>query len=117
VRAYHDAWTRGDLDTVRGLLGTGLTVESTLRSLPDGPDSAALLRFLGQFAGAITEVNLLSELYQGDRAALLYDCVTRDPAGVIRIAEQLVVRDASIVEIRRVYDAVALRRLLPQLHG
>jgi hypothetical protein len=47
-------------------------------------------------------------------AALLYDCVTASPAGVIRTAEFFRLDDDDrIAAIRLVFDAIELRKLMP----
>jgi hypothetical protein len=45
-------------------------------------------------------------------AALLYDCDTISPAGVIRTAEFFTVKDGKIKSIRLVFDATELRKLM-----
>jgi hypothetical protein len=102
---YLDAWTRGDLDAMRGLLAGDVAVECNA-GLPADPV---------ELAQALDTVTLISETYADSRAILLYDCVTREPAGTIRTVEFLEIADARISEIRRVYDLVALRRLIPGL--
>jgi hypothetical protein len=54
------------------------------------------------------------ELYGDREAALLYECVTRSPAGVIRTAEFFRLdEDGRIDAIRLVFDATELRKLMP----
>jgi hypothetical protein len=53
---------------------------------------------------------MLKELYEGEDAMMLYDCVT-GPAGTIRTAEAFTVRDGKIREIKLVFDPTELNRL------
>jgi ketosteroid isomerase-like protein len=105
ARGYLDAWTRGDLDAVRRLLASDVTVECNA-GLPADPEA---------LAQAVDTMTLISETYAGTRAVLLYDCVIREPAGTVRTVEFLEIVDSRIREIRRIYDLMALRHLLPSL--
>jgi hypothetical protein len=69
---------------------------------------------LGQLAPHLVKVDLVTETYDGGRAVLMYDCLVREPAGVIRVVDFLDVDGGTIHRVRRVYDVVALRRLLPE---
>jgi hypothetical protein len=106
VRRYVAAWTSGDTAAVRALLADDAVVESNL----DGP----FLDGLARLAAAAT-LRPVSETFTGERAALVYDCVTA--AGPVRVAEFLVVRAGRLTEVRRLYDVVALRAALPSLAG
>jgi ketosteroid isomerase-like protein len=110
ARGYLDAWTVRDLDTVRRLLDEDVEVETNLA----GPSSRArLIDSLDQLASRLVKVDLMTETYDGGSAVLLYDCLVHEPAGAIRMVDFLDVADGRIVRIRRVYDVVALHRLLP----
>jgi ketosteroid isomerase-like protein len=110
ARGYLDAWTTRDLDAVLKLLAEDVEVETNL----GGPASRArLIDTLDRLAGRLVRINLISETYDGARAVLLYDCLVHEPAGAIRMVDFLDVADDRIVRIRRVYDVVALHRLLP----
>jgi hypothetical protein len=88
-----------------------VSVESNI----SGPGSPArLVDTLGQLAAHLVKVSLVTETYDGGRAVLMYDCLVREPAGAIRMVDFLDVEDGTIHRIRRVYDVVALRRLLPR---
>jgi ketosteroid isomerase-like protein len=108
---YLDAWTGGDLDTVRRLLVHDVSVESNV-SGPGAP--ARFIDTLGQLANHLIKFNIVAETYDGNRAVLMYDCLVREPVGAIRMVEFLdLTAEGGIQRIRRVYDVVALRRLLP----
>jgi ketosteroid isomerase-like protein len=110
ARGYLDAWTTRDLDAVLKLLAEDVEVETNL----GGPASRArLIDTLDRLASRLVRINLITETYEGVRAVLLYDCLVHEPAGAIRMVDFLDVADDRIVRIRRVYDVVALHRLLP----
>jgi ketosteroid isomerase-like protein len=110
ARGYLDAWSSRDLDTVRRLLAEDVWVESNL----SGPGSPArLVDTLDLLASHLAKISMVTETYDGSRAILMYDCLVREPAGAIRMVDFLDIEDERIVRIRRVYDVVALRRLLP----
>ena len=109
-----DAWVSGDLDVVRALLKEDVAVEHNL-GLP--AERAVLLDTVRALSAALVEVPVLSLTTTGRRAAVLYDCQVRQPAGAFRLAEFLDIAAEQIVGIRRVYDLTAVDRLLPQLRG
>src|SRR4051812_2020961 len=107
---YLDAWTSGDVDGVRCLLAQDVLVESNV----SGPGSPArFVDTLGQLAEHLVTVTMVSETYDAGRAVLMYDCLVREPVGAIRLVDFLDVADGLVTRIRRVYDVVALRGLLP----
>ena len=111
AHGYLDAWTSGDLDAVRRLLADDVSVETNL----SGPSSPVrLVDTLGQLATHLLKVNLVTETYDAGRAVLMYDCLVREPAGAIRTVDFLDIADGRLQRIRRVYDVVALHRLLPE---
>ena len=109
VRDYFESWTRGDMAGAR----TRLADDLEFRGPIDRFDSAdSFVGALAGFAGMLTRVELVQELYADDEAALLYDCVTASPAGTIRTAEFFRLRDGRIASIRLVFDATELRKLM-----
>jgi hypothetical protein len=57
-------------------------------------------------------VTLIHSLFEQEGAALLYDCDTAPPAGVIRTAEFFATKNGKITKIRLVFDAKELRKLM-----
>lgn len=112
ARDWVEAWSRGNLDRVRALLADDVVVECNL-GWPG--ERTALVDSLHRLAGELAKVDLLSLTAAADRAALLYDCRTRQPAGSIRLAEFLDVNDTHITGVRRVYDLTAIDALIPDL--
>ncbi|WP_406302862.1 nuclear transport factor 2 family protein [Streptomyces sp. NBC_00885] len=105
VRAYHDAWTRGDFETAVGLLSPGLKVEVPVN---DYPTTESFAGALAAFGGLATRVALLSELYGEDEAMLLYDMDVQG-LGTLRVAEHFTVAAGRITRIRQIHDTVAIR--------
>jgi SnoaL-like domain len=109
VRGYHDAWTSGDLERARSHLADDLDFEGSIDRFTS---AEPFVSALGGFGEMLEEARLLREFYDESGAALLYDCVTRSPAGTIRTAEFFRVEDGRIREIRLVFDATKLRQLM-----
>jgi hypothetical protein len=61
----------------------------------------------------VNGVAMLKSFYDVRGAALLYDCDTASPAGVIRTAEFFNVSDGRIAAIRLIFDATELRKAMP----
>ena len=109
VRAYYESWTRGDMSRARSHLADDLDFQGPIdRFSSADPFIAALTGF----AGMLTRVELMQEFYAAGEAALLYDCVTASPAGTIRTAEFFRLEGDKIVQIRLVFDASELRKLM-----
>ena len=107
VRGYYEAWTSRDLDRARGYLADDLDFQGSLRRYNSADD---FIPALEQFLQILEEVRMLKELYEGEDAMMLYDCVT-GAAGTIRTAEAFTVRDGKIREIKLVFDPTELNRL------
>lgn len=111
-RLWIGAWATGNRRALFDLLAAGANVESNLD--PDGD----FVEILHEFLAAIRGVTVVSEnvvpIGAGTgRVALVYDCAA--PTGTVRVAEFLEVRGGLVHEVRRVYDLVAVLRLLPHL--
>jgi ketosteroid isomerase-like protein len=109
IETYHTAWTTGDLDTARRCLADDLDFKGSIDSFHRADD---FVRALKVFQGLLRGVTLLKSLFEEERAALLYDCETATPAGVIRTAEFFATKNGKITEIRLVFDASELRKLM-----
>jgi ketosteroid isomerase-like protein len=109
VETYHNAWTTGDILRARGYLADDLDFQGSIDTFNKADDFVAALR---QFQGMLRGVTVLQSFFSGAGAALLYDCDTASPAGVIRTAEFFTVRNGKIAEIRLVFDATELRKLM-----
>jgi ketosteroid isomerase-like protein len=109
VTNYHNAWTRGDLETARSYLADDLDFVGSLDTFSRADDFVAAL---GMFRQMLRDTTLIQSFFAEKGAALLYDCNTMTPAGVIRTAEFFTTAEGKIASIRLVFDATELRKLM-----
>jgi hypothetical protein len=105
ARRWAAAWSSRDLGALFQLMAAGIAIESNLD--PDGD----FVEVMCDLAAAVDRIDVVSEVVAPDgQVALIYDCA--GPAGTVRIAEFLDVRDGLVTSVRRVYDVVAAQRAL-----
>jgi hypothetical protein len=109
IETYHNAWTSGDFVTARRCLADGLDFQGSIDTFHKADDFVLALK---RFQSMLRGVELLKSFFGQDGAALLYDCDTVSPAGVIRTAEFFATTGGKISEIRLVFDASELRKLM-----
>ena len=109
IETYHEAWTTGDFDRARACLADDLDFKGSIDTFQNAD---ALVAALKQFQGLLRKVTLLKSFFEPGSGALLYDCDTASPAGVIRTAEFFTTKDGKIIEIRLVFDASELRKMM-----
>ena len=109
IETYYQAWTTGDLVTARRCLADDLDFKGSIDTFHKADD---FLGELKRFHGMLRGVKLLTSYFDQDGAAMLYDCDTATPAGVIRTAEFFSTSNGKITEIRLVFDASELRKLM-----
>lgn len=109
VKSYHNAWTCGHVDAARAYLADDLDFQGSMDTFHRADDFIAALTM---FRKMLRGVNLIQSCFSENGAALLYDCDTATPAGVIRTAEFFTVADGKIKSIRLVFDATELRKLI-----
>ena len=109
IESYHHAWTTGDITGARGCLADDLDFRGSIDTFSKADDFVAAL---AQFQCMLRSVTVLESFFSDAGAALLYDCDTASPAGIIRTAEFFTVRNGKIREIRLVFDATELRKLM-----
>ena len=114
IETYHAAWTTGDFAAARRCLADDLDFKGSIDTFR-GADE--FVRALKGFQGMLRGVTLIKALFEQDGAALLYDCDTATPAGVIRTAEFFSTSNGKISEIRLVFDASELRKLMQTQEG
>jgi hypothetical protein len=105
ARDYHQAWTRGDLDTAASYVAADLATDVPLATYADATD---FLAGLTRFVQLVDNVELLAELGGSDEAILLYD-IDMNPLGTLRVAEHFTIANDRITHIRHVHDTYALR--------
>jgi hypothetical protein len=111
VDFYTDSWINDDRDGVRRILAPDAEVEWNLDVPVDEEELVQTLHRIAAFADSVTVV---SQAPAPDGAALVYDLAA--PFGTARVVEFLAVADGKIIEVRQVYDVVALNRYFPGLH-
>jgi len=109
VTNYHNAWSSGDMGKARVYLADDLDFQGSIDTFRRADDFVAALTM---FQKMIQKINLIQSFFSESGAALLYDCDTMSPAGLIRTAEFFTVKDGKIKSIRLVFDATELRKLM-----
>jgi hypothetical protein len=109
VTNYLNAWTGGDMQAARFYLADDLDFQGSIETCSRADD---FIPSLIMFQKMLQGVNLIQSFFSENGAALLYDCDTMSPAGVIRTAEFFTVTDGKIKSIRLVFDATELRKLM-----
>ncbi len=109
ISRYHQAWTNGDFSTARNCLADTLDFQGSIDTFSNAD---AFIEALKGFRQMVKSVNLIQSFNDDHGAALLYDCDTASPAGVIRTAEFFRVSNGRIDSIRLVFDASELRKAM-----
>jgi ketosteroid isomerase-like protein len=109
IETYHNAWTTGDFATARRCLADDLDFKGSIQTFHKADDFVGDLK---RFHSMLRGVKRLKSFFDQDGAALLYDCDTVTPAGAIRTAEFFSISNDKIAEIRLVFDASELRKLM-----
>ena len=109
VTNYHNAWTSGDMEAARVYLADDLDFQGSIDTFHNADD---FIVALSMFQKMIQKINLIQSFFSESGAALLYDCDTMSPAGLIRTAEFFMITDGKIKSIRLVFDATELRKLM-----
>lgn len=109
VTSYYNAWTIGNMEAARAYLADDLDFIGSIDTFCRADDFLAALTMFQKMLRGIT---LIQSYFSKNGAALLYDCDTISPAGVIRTAEFFTVIDGKITSIRLIFDATELRKLM-----
>jgi ketosteroid isomerase-like protein len=106
--AFVEAFGRGDMTAVAGLLADDVEFESPRVALTGaGPVLAAM----GEFAQVVTGVSVLAVVGDEERAMVMYDMAT-GPFGTLRAVDNIVVRDGRIVSDTLVFDTYEVRKAM-----
>lgn len=108
VDRYIAAWTAGD----RAGLGEVLSGEAVLEANLGRPER--FLAVLERLAG-LADVSVTQRVDSADGAMVVYDCAARTGGRQVRLVEYLTVAGDRIIRVRRVYDVVGVREVLPDL--
>ena len=109
IETYHNAWTSGDFGAARRCLADDLDFKGSIATCQKADDFVGDLK---RFHSMLRGVKILQSFFDQDGAALLYDCDTVSPAGVIRTAEFFSTSNGKIKQIRLIFDASELRKLM-----
>ena len=109
VRAYHDAWTAGEIATAAGYLADDFSTRAPVGTY-DTKDE--YLVGLERFRGLVTDLDLISELYGDGEATLIYDVHTDTPAGTLRTAEHFELAGDKIASTMLIFDATDWKVML-----
>jgi hypothetical protein len=111
VRAYHDAWTSGDIEIAGGYLAAEFRTRAPVGSYDS---KEQYLVGLARFRSLVTGLDLISELYGAGEATLIYDVHTSTPAGTLRTAEHFEVGEDGIRSTRLIFDATDWKAMLAE---
>jgi hypothetical protein len=114
VEAYFTAWTNHDVDAAYACLAPNLEFIGPSAHYTTAEEfRPGLIGF-----AAMTKSARISELIvDGDRAAMLYDCELKPPAGLIRIASFFRVEGGKIRWYETCFDPTEFRKLLAARAG
>ena len=103
VKAYHRAWTSGDLEAAMSLVDDDIVCRAPGIDL-HGKEAYA--EFIGGFAPMLTGIGDIAELAEGDRVALFYYPRTAETT-TTPAAELFTVRDGRIVHSVLIFDRLS----------
>jgi SnoaL-like domain len=101
VTRYHEALGRRDFDGARQLLKDDLRFEGPFESFERADYYVAAIQKL---FGIVESIEVRHASADGDQVVVLYDMVTRTPAGTQLVCEWFGVEGDSIAWIRAVFD-------------
>ena len=109
IEGFYQAWTAGNLSLARTYLADNLHFRGSLETY----DSAeAFMAALGRFQSMLKDAVMVKCFFGEDGGALLYDCYTSTPIGVMRTAEFFTIRNGKITDICLVFDASEFRKMV-----
>ena len=99
---FFKSWTSGDFDTARSLLHDDVSFSGPIDRFDSADAYVGALRGLAPVVERADERKIFVD---GDDVCVIYDLVTRTPAGTAPTAEWYHVRDGRIAEVRVFFDA------------
>jgi ketosteroid isomerase-like protein len=105
ARRYHQGWTSKNYKQASELLAPTLEVEVPINGYPTAESFVQALRDFGEL---VTDVELLSEMSNGNEAMLLYDMQVQQ-FGSMRVVEHFTVADGKVTRLRQIHDTAAIR--------
>jgi hypothetical protein len=112
IEAYYDAWTRNNLSKARTFLDDNITFSGSIDKFSNADD---FMKELSVFTGMVKSVKLIKAYFDEKGGVQLYDVETISPAGTIRTAEFFSVTKGKISDIKLIFDATELRKLMSQM--
>lgn len=106
AEAFVEAWGRRDMETVAGWVADDIAFESPMTRLTG---AEAFLAAAGQFAQAVTGVDVIAVVGDDQRAMVMYDMPTV-AFGTLRAADYVLVEDGKITADKLVFDTHAVRQ-------
>jgi hypothetical protein len=101
VAAYHQALAARDFDAARRLLHEGLRFSGPFDTFTRADDYwAAITRLWGM----VDRIDVLHQSSSGDQTVVIYDMVTKTPAGTQPVCEWFGVDGGKIAWIRTIFD-------------
>jgi hypothetical protein len=110
VITYHDALARRDFAAARALLRDDLRFVGPFESFESADD---YLRAVQGLWGIVETIDLKHRSSAGDQVVVLYDMVTRTPAGTQLVCEWFGVEGSTITWIRALFDTAPFAFLRP----
>jgi len=101
VAAYHKALNERDFDTARRLLRDDLRFQGPFDTFTSADDYWTSIT---QLWGVVERLDIRHRSSSGDETVVIYDMVTKTPAGTQPIVEWLGVEDGRIAWIRTIFD-------------
>ena len=109
IEAYHEAWIKKDLAKARTFLADKLAFAGSMDTFSNADD---FMKSLEMLMGMVNSVGLINAYYDENGGVQLYDVITLSPAGTIRTAEFFSVSNGKISDIKLVFDATELKKLI-----
>jgi len=112
VNQYYQAWHDKQANFDENLFTDDFKYISPLEEPIDATNFRAMAE---QIVPWVSNINIIKQFVDGDKACWFYELVTNSPIGTLSIAEMIRVRDDQIAQINTYYDARKLSDYLPEI--